>query len=240
MTPIIRVEGLVKTFDRGRVRALDGVDLCVDQGAFVAITGRSGCGKSTLLHLLAALDHPDAGRIRVAGTEVSSVSNPNRYRRSEVGIVFQMHNLLPHLDARRNVEVAMLGTHRRRAERDTKSGELLDAVGLDGLGSRRPPQLSGGQRQRVAIARALANDPAVVLADEPTGSLDSEAVDQVLQLLGRLRRERGVTVVMVTHDDDVASGADRIVTMRDGRVVDDSHRSAPTRELQTVSEPRAR
>ncbi len=218
---VIEVSGLTKTFDRGRVRALDGLDLAVDAGAFVAVTGPSGCGKSTLLHLLAALDRPDAGRICVGGVEVSAVSNANRYRRHDVGLVFQMHNLLPHLDARRNIEIAMLGTGRRRRERRARSDELMAAVGIPGLGGRRPPELSGGERQRVAIARALANEPGVILADEPTGSLDSEAVEQVLALFERLRAERGVTILMVTHDDDVADRADRIVRMRDGRVVDD-------------------
>ena len=193
----------------------------------MAVTGPSGCGKSTLLHLLAALDRPDAGRICVGDVEVSAVANANRYRRNEVGLVFQMHNLLPHLDARRNIEIPMLGTHRSRSERRARSDELLAAVGIPDLGERRPPELSGGERQRVAIARALANEPGVILADEPTGSLDSEAVEHVLALFERLRADRGVTILMVTHDDDVADRADRIVRMRDGRVVDVLSIAAP-------------
>jgi ABC-type lipoprotein export system ATPase subunit len=218
---IIEVVDVAKTFDGGRVHALDGVSLKVRRGEFVAITGRSGSGKSTLLHLLAALDQPDAGRIVVGGHDLAKVRDLDRYRRHEVGLVFQLHNLLPHLDARRNVEIPMIGTHLTRAERRARADELLDAVELAGKGQRRPPELSGGERQRVAIARALANRPALLLADEPTGSLDSTSVERVLGLFQRLRNEQGLTIVMVTHDHDVAATADRIVTIRDGRVVSD-------------------
>lgn len=218
--PAVEAVGLRKSFDRGVVTALDGLSMRVEHGEYVAITGPSGCGKSTLLHLLAALDRPDGGTLRVNGRDVTHTSHVNRFRRHEVGLVFQMHNLLPHLDALGNIGVAMLGTHTSRTERRARAHELLELVDLAHLGHRRPPQLSGGERQRVAIARALANRPGLLLADEPTGSLDSRAVDLVLAVMEQLRSEADVTIVVVTHDDHVAESADRIVHMRDGRVDD--------------------
>jgi ABC-type lipoprotein export system ATPase subunit len=216
----IEVRGLEKTYDDGLIRALDGVDLTVERQEFVAITGPSGCGKSTLLHLLAALDRPTRGAIRVNGFDVVHLRNASRFRREEVGLVFQLHNLLPRLSVRENVEIAMFGSRRPRSQRAAYADELLEAVGLAGLATRVPTQLSGGERQRVAIARALANDPPVLLADEPTGSLDSASVDVVLGLFQRLRRERETTIVLVTHDELVAHVADRVIHMVDGRVVD--------------------
>jgi len=218
--PAIEAVDVRKTFDRGVVTALDGLTMRIEAGEYVAITGRSGCGKSTLLHLLAALDHPDSGSLHVNGHDITHPDHVNRYRRNEVGLVFQMHNLLPHLDALANIGVAMLGTNSSRAERKTRAQELLELVDLGELGHRRPPQLSGGERQRVAIARALANRPSLLLADEPTGSLDSHAVDLVLRVMSQLRDEEAVTVVVVTHDDHVAAAADRIIAMGDGRVLD--------------------
>jgi putative ABC transport system ATP-binding protein len=217
---MVDASGVRKSFDRGKVVALDGVDLQVASGEFVAITGPSGCGKSTLLHLLAALDRADAGRIVVDGRDLDALRSRDDYRRNEVGLVFQLHNLLPHLDARRNVEIAMIGAHRRRAEMQRHADELLHDVGLAGREHRHPTELSGGERQRIAIARALANEPPLLLADEPTGSLDTEAVDRVLGLFHRIRAERRLTIVMVTHDQGVADHSDRIVHMRDGKVVD--------------------
>jgi ABC-type lipoprotein export system ATPase subunit len=216
--PIVRVEHVSKSFDRGVIEALEDVSLEVAEGEHVAITGPSGCGKSTLMHLLAALDRPDEGSITVAGHDLTHLDHPNRYRREVVGLVFQLHNLLPHLSAVQNVEVAMFGSHHPRREVRERASELLDAVGLGGKAERRPPRLSGGERQRVAIARALANDPTVLLADEPTGSLDQDAKARVLDLLERLRREAGLTVVTVTHDMSVAERADRIVRLSDGHV----------------------
>jgi putative ABC transport system ATP-binding protein len=215
-----------KQFDRGLVRALDGVTLSVERGEFVAITGPSGSGKSTLLHLFAALDAPTSGTIRVDGEDVNRIKDPNRFRRMHIGLVFQLHNLLPHLDVARNVEIPMYGTHRSRHGRTERAEILLAEVDLEGKGRRLPTELSGGERQRVAIARALANDPNVVLADEPTGSLDSASVERVLGLFRRLRSETGMTLVMVTHDRDVARTADRIVEIRDGRVAADTSSSA--------------
>jgi putative ABC transport system ATP-binding protein len=208
-----------KSFDGGVIRALDGVSLSIAQGEFVAITGPSGCGKSTLLHLIGALDHPTSGRVIVNGIDIAGGGNLDRFRRSEIGLIFQFHDLLPHLSAVQNVEIPMFGTHRDGKQRHARARELLDEVDLAGQSSRRPTELSGGERQRVAIARALANEPAVLLADEPTGSLDSVSVERVLALFGQLRAERAVTIVMVTHDHAVAAAADRIVAMSDGRIV---------------------
>jgi len=217
--PVIEVAGLEKTYDDGGIRALNGVNLVVADGELVAITGPSGCGKSTLLHLIAGLDRPTRGTIRVHGYDLSHLHHPNRFRREEIGLVFQLHNLLPRLSVLGNVEVAMVGSHRGRSERRAHAMDLLADVDLSGLAKRKPPQLSGGERQRVAIARALANDPPVLLADEPTGSLDSGSVQTVLSLFEKLREDLGMTIVLVTHDDHVAAIADRMVHMLDGKVV---------------------
>ena len=208
-----------KTFDGGLVRALNGVSLEVPRGAFVAITGPSGSGKSTLLHLIAALDRPTSGTIAVDGKDLRQLRDLNNFRRHTVGLVFQLHNLLPNLGALENVEVAMFGTGISRREQQERARRLLAEVGMTGAETRTPPKLSGGERQRVAIARALANDPAILLADEPTGSLDSAAADQVLELMVRLRSERDITIVMVTHATGVAAVADRVIEMTDGAVV---------------------
>lgn len=223
----VEARGVEKTYDDGMIRALSGVDLAVTPGEFVAITGPSGCGKSTLLHLLAALDTPTKGTIYVDGYDVVHLHNAGRFRREEIGLVFQLHNLLPRLTIRENVQIAMSGSRRPHRERAAYAEELLAEVDLGAMTERLPTQLSGGERQRVAIARALANDPPILLADEPTGSLDSAAVEVVLALFGRLRHERGTTIVMVTHDEVVAAAADRVVYMVDGRVV-----SADTGQLR--------
>jgi len=233
--PAIEVRGLEKTYDDGLIRALDGVDLTVAAREFAAITGHSGCGKSTLLHLIAALDTPTDGSISVNGHDVVHLHHASRFRREEVGLVFQLHNLLPRLSVRENVEIAMSGSRRPHRQRAPYAGELLADVGLGGLSDRLPTQLSGGERQRVAIARALANDPPVLLADEPTGSLDSASVDVVLALFRRLRQERETTIVLVTHDEAVASAADRIVHMVDGRVISGDGAEAGGGELRPTT-----
>ena len=219
--PVIEAIGVTKRFEGGRITALAGLDLRVGCGEFVAITGRSGCGKSTLLHLLAALDRPTSGEIRVNGHSLQGL-DLDRYRRHEVGLVFQLHNLLPHLTALQNVAVATIGAGLRYRAQLARAEELLAEVGLADRARQRPPKLSGGERQRVAIARALANRPTLMLADEPTGSLDTESVADVLSLLARLRAEHGMTILMVTHDRLVAEAADRVVRMVDGRVVDEA------------------
>ena len=203
----------------GDVRALAGVSLRVEEGEWLAIVGSSGSGKSTLLQLLAALDEPSHGTIRFRGVDLAQYPHVDHYRRSEVGLVFQLHNLLPHLDAQRNVEIAMFGARRGRALRYERARELLALVALTEQSDRKPPAMSGGERQRVAIARALANDPALILADEPTGSLDPRSVANVMQALEDLHRTRGTTIVMVTHDREVAARASRTIRLEAGEVV---------------------
>lgn len=218
--PIIEVIDVVKAFEGGRVRALDGVSLTVDAGEFVAIVGPSGCGKSTLLNLIGALDLPDSGDLHVAGHDLDEREDLNGFRSRKIGLVFQLDNLLPGLTAVENVEAPMFGVLRGRRHRRERAIELLELVGIADRAHTRPPLLSGGERQRVAIARALANHPVVLLADEPTGRLDSATSVRVMELLEGLRRDTGVTLVVVSHDPDVAARADRIVHMLDGRMVD--------------------
>jgi putative ABC transport system ATP-binding protein len=219
-THAIEIVDVVKVFDGGVVRALDGVSLTVPRHEFLAITGPSGCGKSTLLHLIASLDHPTSGTITVNGRNLRAAGN-ERFRRNEVGLVFQLHNLLPHLNAIENVEIAMFSNGKSHREQRRRATELLEAVGLDGKARTQPPRLSGGERQRLALARALANAPSIILADEPTGSLDSSSVERVLELLRQIRAAQSVTIVLVTHDAHVAEAADRVARMRDGRIVED-------------------
>ena len=215
--PLIDVRGVTRLYPGG-VTALGGIDMVVETGEMVAITGPSGCGKSTLLHLLAGIDTPTSGSVTVAGNELSRLRDLSAYRRNEVGLVFQFHNLLPQLPAAANVELPMFGTHRSPSERTARALELLAAVDLEECAHRLPTELSGGERQRVAIARSLANEPRILLADEPTGSLDSVSTERFLGLLRRLNDD-GMTIVMVTHDAEVADVAHREVTMRDGAVV---------------------
>jgi putative ABC transport system ATP-binding protein len=216
--PAIQVTDVVRAFDRGVIRALDGVTLTVGRGEYVALMGPSGCGKSTLLHLIADLDTPDAGTIVVEGRDLRDVDG-DRYRRREVGLIFQLHNLLPQLTALQNVEVAMFGNGHSHADQRTRARELLDAVGLAPRERTKPTLLAGGERQRVAIARALANEPPVLLADEPTGSLDAESGEAVIKLLFQLNREAGTTLVMVTHDELLARRCQRVVRLAAGRIV---------------------
>jgi putative ABC transport system ATP-binding protein len=216
----IDVQEVVKTYEEGRIHALTGATLQVREGEFVAITGPSGCGKSTLLHLIGALDRPDSGCIVVNGTDLAHMRDLSHYRAHHVGMVFQLHNLLPTLSASANVQLPMYETQLSFWERRAKAQRLLEAVELGDRANTPPTKLSGGERQRVAIARALANDPPILLADEPTGNLDSKAGQMVLDLLHRIQRERGVTLVLVSHDVQIASAAERIVRMLDGRVVD--------------------
>jgi putative ABC transport system ATP-binding protein len=220
----ILARGLVKHYEDGRVKALDELDLDITSGEFVAICGPSGCGKSTLLNMIAAIDRPDAGRIEVGGTDLSLLRGQavDEFRALAVGLVFQLHNLLPNLTAVENVQVPMMSrcTAHQSSHRDRAAG-LLDRVGLGDRLTALPTTLSGGERQRVAIARALANEPRVLLADEPTGALDSKSGDRLFDLLDELRRERRMTLVVVTHDARVAARAERIVSMVDGRITPD-------------------
>jgi putative ABC transport system ATP-binding protein len=222
---VVSCRGVERTYRSGprETLAVRGVDLDVGPGEWVAIMGPSGCGKSSLLQLLGGLDRPDAGTVTVAGHDVAGLTETRRalLRRTEIGYVFQFFNLVQDFTVAENVELPMLLAGRGRAAARRRRSELLDAVGLADLADAAPAQLSGGQQQRVAIARALANRPGVLLADEPTGNLDTESARQVLELLSR-QHDQGQTIVMVTHDARVASAADRLLVMEDGRFVTDA------------------
>jgi len=224
MSAVVQAEGLCRHFggDGVPVRAVDGVDLVVEQGEAVSIMGPSGCGKSTLLHLLGGLERPDAGTLRLGDQRVDGMSEASwaRLRRRMIGFVFQAFHLVDELTAVQNVELPALlvGTSRRAARR--RAIELLERLGVADRAGHLPDRLSGGQLQRVALARALINEPLVVLADEPTGNLDSHATNEILRLFAELR-DTQQTLVLVTHDPRVAATAERLMTMRDGTIVDD-------------------
>jgi putative ABC transport system ATP-binding protein len=219
--PTLVMRGVRKTFEaeNAPVRALRGVDLVVSSGEFVALTGPSGCGKSTLLNLAAGLELADEGAITVAGEEVTRRGEDDlaRLRRRHIGIVFQFFNLLEGMTVLENVALAAIIAGRRRRPAETRARDLLDLLGIGDKASSAPGVLSGGQRQRLAIARALANEPTLLLADEPTGALDSEGGHEVIELLRRLHDD-GQTILLVTHDADVAAAAGRIARMLDGRI----------------------
>jgi ABC-type lipoprotein export system ATPase subunit len=229
---LVRARGLRKEYgrDEGLVRAVDDVDLDVTGGETLAIMGPSGCGKSTLLHLLGGLDRPSGGELWLNGKRIDRLSERAlaRLRRGEIGFVFQAYHLMDELTATENVELPALLAGRSPRDARTRASSLLEEVGLADRSSHLPSALSGGQRQRVAIARALVNEPVVVLADEPTGNLDSTATLEVLRLLERLRLS-GLTLVIVTHDERVAATADRLVSMRDGAFVDETRLTGGTR-----------
>lgn len=212
------------------VRALDDVSFDVFPGEFLAIMGPSGCGKSTLLNMLGALDQPTEGEVWIAGENLSALKSVDKFRAQTVGFVFQLHNLLPTLTAVENVEVPMVGQSLSSKQQRERASHLLSLVGLGDRLTHLPNQLSGGQRQRIAIARALANEPALVLADEPTGALDSQSSEDVLTLMADLNRTQGTTFAVVTHDQRVAQTTQRILHMNDGRVVDDHRVLAPLEE----------
>ncbi|MFI6316501.1 ABC transporter ATP-binding protein [Nonomuraea sp. NPDC050556] len=231
MSTVLRARGLQKEYGRaeGLVRAVDGVDLDVAEGETVAIMGPSGCGKSTLLQLLGGLDRPSGGEVALNGSRIDGLSEKAlaELRRTAVGFVFQAFHLMEELTAVENVELpALLAGRSPRAAR-RRAEELLEQVGLEGRARFLPSALSGGQRQRVAVARALSTEPSVVLADEPTGNLDSAATLDVLRLFEGLH-ESGQTLVIVTHDPRIAATADRMITMRDGAFVDDTRLTGGT------------
>jgi ABC-type lipoprotein export system ATPase subunit len=221
--PLLLADRLHKTYPDGQVHALNGVTLGVAAGEYVAITGPSGCGKSTLLNLLGALDRPDRGEVYFKGEPLARQRDLDRFRARQVGFVFQSFFLLPTLTARENVQVPMFeGPIPSARDRAKKADELLELVGMAQRAGHRPAQMSVGERQRVALARSLANDPVLLLADEPTGNLDSDNAAHVLDLFDAFQRDRGLTLVVVTHSPEVAERAHRVVRMRDGRVVADS------------------
>ena len=220
---ILRVENLTKTYGSGenQVRALDGVSFSVEKGQFLAIIGPSGSGKSTLLHILGGVDTPTSGKVYMAGQDVYAKSEEQLavFRRREVGLVYQFYNLIPVLDVRENITLPVLMDGRKVNEERLK--ELLDVLGLVGREKHLPNQLSGGQQQRVSIGRALMNAPAVVLADEPTGNLDSKASQEIVDLLKLSNKKYGQTLIVITHDENIALQADRVIAIEDGRIVRD-------------------
>ena len=218
-SPLLRAEGLTKTYPDGEVQALRGVSLDVEQNEAVAIMGPSGCGKSTLLHLLGGLDRPTGGEIYFRGTPLSRIDR-DQYRAREIGFVFQSFHVLSTLSAVENVQVPMFETTLGRRQRVERAEALIEQVGLAHRRNHRPMHLSVGERQRVAIARALANEPSLLLADEPTGNLDSRSQNEVLQLLDDLRQRQGLTLIIITHSPEVAAAAQRVIRMRDGRVLE--------------------
>ena len=228
--------------DGMRVEALRGVTLGIAEGEYVAVTGPSGSGKSTLMHLLGALDRPSSGQMLIGGRDTAKLDDAGlaHVRGTEIGFVFQAFQLLARTSARDNVALPLVYRGVGKAERRRRAVAALEAVGLGHRLSHRPTQLSGGEQQRVAIARALVGEPRLVLADEPTGNLDSVNGHEVLSVLERLNRERGVAVVLVTHDAEVADRATRLIRMRDGVVVSDTRKEARTPERQQASADRMR
>lgn len=220
MTDAIRTESVTKIFSN-TVRALSDVSIRIDQGEFVALVGRSGSGKSTLMNILGGLDSPSSGSVFFDNVRVDYKNRKNliNLRRRQVGFIFQMFNLIPSLNALENVAYPLLFNYTPKNERNEKAMNLLGMVGLSDRASHLPHQLSGGEQQRVAIARALVADSRVVLADEPTGNLDSKMSAEIYQLMRKVNRERGVTFVVVTHERDLASYCDRTIELRDGMVV---------------------
>jgi putative ABC transport system ATP-binding protein len=215
---------------QGTVVALDGISLTLEPGDFTALTGPSGSGKTSLLSLIGALDRPTSGTVEVNGELISDGGDHSRYRRDMVGFVFQDHYLLPDLTARANVELPQVGAGLGRRERASRARDLLREVGLEHRLEVLAHRLSGGERQRVAVARALANDPTLLLADEPTGSLDSESARRVLELLAAVRKRRGMTVLVVSYDRAVAERADTVLHLLDGRLVDGDRPASSPRE----------
>jgi ABC-type lipoprotein export system ATPase subunit len=213
--------GIVKIFDDGQVQALRGVNFRVVQGEFLAVTGPSGCGKTTLLQMLGALDRPSQGTLFYRGNSIPGLRDPSKYRALEIGFIFQAFHLLPTFTALENVQIPMFESRLPVSDRKERAVALLEMVGLEHRRNHFPSKLSGGERQRVAIARSLANNPSVLLADEPTGNLDSENVRLILELIIRLHREQNMTLVLVTHDMTIAGRASRTIQMKDGRIVSD-------------------
>ena len=221
---IIEIHGLKKSYDKGKVKALNGIDLMIKKGEFISIMGPSGSGKSTLLNMIGALDTADEGFIKVAGIDLMTAKDLSKFRSQKIGFVFQLHNLIPNLSVLENVEIPMYETKASSKKIRERALELLKLMNFPNFADtikQSPTKLSGGERQRVAIARALVNHPSIILADEPTGALDSKTGDMILNLLKDIHHQENVTLVMVTHEPYVAEMADRTINLLDGRVSND-------------------
>lgn len=229
--PSVSMKDLIKVYRTGKseVIALRGLDMTVADGEVVAVQGPSGCGKTTLLNLVGGIDRPTAGRIEVGGTNIVDYNDSDlvKYRRSEVGFVFQFFNLVPTLTAEENVQLPMRLAGKPGRERDARTKELLKLVDLEKRGLHRPDELSGGEQQRIALATALANDPPLILADEPTGELDTKTGHEILELFGRLNQEFKKTILVVTHDQRVANIAHRVLQIEDGKITGETPRGGP-------------
>lgn len=217
MNDIINIKNLTKTYDKGRTKALHDISLNIKEGSFVSIMGSSGSGKSTLLNMVGALDTPDKGYIGIAGQDISKIKDLSLFRRETVGFVFQLHNLIPNLTSRENVEIPMYGTGMTSKAMKKRSLTLLKSVGLENKTEKKPNILSGGERQRVAVARALANNPKIILADEPTGSLDTKNGSIIMDLLQYHQKKLGATLILVTHDQKLAEQANYTIQIQDGK-----------------------
>lgn len=218
---IVEIDNLKKSYEEGRIKALNGLDLNIKEGEFISIIGPSGSGKSTLLNMLGSLDIADEGKITVDGVDLRNSKNKelNHFRSNKIGFIFQLHNLIPNLSVVENIEIPMFTTDLSNKARRDRACYLLDLVGLADKAYLKPTKLSGGERQRVAIARSLANKPSIILADEPTGSLDSKNSKKIMDLLINLHKNSRVTLVIVTHDLEIAKLADRSVEVLDGRII---------------------
>ena len=221
--PVLQLEKIGKNYMLGKrpVPALSNLNLTVNQGEFIAVMGPSGSGKTTLLNMIGCIDKPTSGQILIDGVDVTDMPENQlwKIRRDKMGFIFQTFNLLPYLNARENVELPMEGRIKSKSERRERSSKLLALVGLSGREEHRPQRLSAGEQQRVAIARALANDPAIILADEPTGNLDSQNKQGIIKLLANLNVTQGTTIIMVTHDGEAAHHAERMMLLRDGKII---------------------
>ena len=215
---IIEIKDLKKSYENGQITALNGINLEIKEGEFVSIIGPSGSGKSTLLNMIGALDNPDEGSINVAGTDLMQNEDLSKFRSDEIGFVFQLHNLIPNLTVLENVQIPLIETPLSDGQMEKRALELLKSVNLENKINQKPTKLSGGERQRVAIARALVNHPSIILADEPTGSLDSKTQTVILDLLKDIHKKENVTLIVVTHSTDVADMADRTITVLDGEI----------------------
>ena len=215
----VEIKDLYKSYEKGKIKALNGINLTIKEGEFVSIIGPSGSGKSTLLNMLGALDIPDSGKINVAGKDLKSDKKLNKFRSEQIGFIFQLHNLIPNITVRENIEIPMYTQKLSSSKMKERSLKLLEDVGLYDKADILPNKLSGGERQRVAIARALANNPSIILADEPTGSLDSKTSNKILKLLINLHKDKKATLIIVTHDMDVAKLADRYIEVLDGKII---------------------